>query len=48
MAFEEFKEVCEQIHKELENQYNDEKETIASNIDVFTKEMSFCHKLKFT
>ena len=33
-TFEEFEEICEQIHKEYENQYNDEKQTIDSNIDL--------------
>ena len=32
MTFEEFEEICEQIHKEWEIQYKDEKEIIDSNI----------------
>jgi len=34
-TFEEFEEICEQIHKEYEIQYNDEKEILNSNIDLF-------------
>ena len=37
MTFEEFEEICEQIHKEKEIQYNDEKEIIDSNIDLLRK-----------
>ena len=35
-TFEEFEEICEQIPKEYENQYNEEKETIYSNIYLLT------------
>jgi len=38
-TFEEFEEIYEQIRKELEIQYNDEKEIIDSSIDFLTK---FC------
>ena len=33
-TFEEFAENCEQIHRKLEIQYNDENEKIDSNIDL--------------
>ena len=35
-TFEEFVEICEQIHRELEIQYNDENEIIDSSIDLLT------------
>jgi len=35
-TFEEFVEICEQIHRELEFQYNDENKIVDSNIDLFT------------
>ena len=35
-TFKEFEEICEQIHKEWENQYSDKKEIIDSNIDLLT------------
>ena len=44
-TFEECEEICKQIHIEEETQYNDEKETIDSNIYLLTKELSFYHKL---
>ena len=31
-TFEEFEKICEQIYKEKENQYNDEKEIIDSTL----------------
>ena len=34
-TFEEFEEICEQIHKKYEIQFNDEKEIIESNIDLW-------------
>ena len=35
-TFEEFVEICEQIHRNEEIQYNDENEIIDSNIDLLT------------
>ena len=35
--FEEFKEICEQIHKDYGIQFNDEKEIIDSKIDFLRK-----------
>jgi len=35
--FEEFEEICEQIHKVLEIQYYDKKEINNSNIDLMRK-----------
>ena len=35
-TFEEFEEICEQICKEKEIQYNDETKMIDSNIDLLT------------
>ena len=35
-TFEDFEEICEQIRKEEEVEYNDEKEISASNIDLLT------------
>ena len=35
-TFEEFEEICEQICKEQEIQYNDEKEIIDYKIDLLT------------